>query len=108
MQVTCGVPQGSVLGPILFLVFINDMAELRLRRKLYFFADDAILFYPGVDDTANSILMNADMRILNKYFSENCLELNSSKIKCIHFRELRKRLVWQTSVGLGEERVEEV
>ena len=106
--VACGVPQGSVLGPILFIIFINDMVRLGLNGKLYLFADDAILFYPGSDDSANAILMNADLRTLDVYFSQNCLSLNVSKTKCIHFRDPRKRLTRRVLVGSGGQFVEEV
>ena len=84
------------------------MARLSLHGKLYLFADDAILFYPGPDDSANCILMNQDLNTLDVYFSHNCLGLNLSKTKCIHFRDPHKRLTRQTAVSLRNECIEEV
>ena len=44
--VPCGVPQGSILGPLLFLIYVNEM-EAAVSCKLYFYADDSALLVPG-------------------------------------------------------------
>ena len=45
-NVTCGVPQGSILGPLLFLVYVNDMCSA-VNCKLLLYADDSALIVPG-------------------------------------------------------------
>ena len=61
--VTSGVPQGSVLGPLLFLIYINDMPNSVLNSKLKLFADDSLLY--------NNIKSDSDM--LNLQLDLNCL-----------------------------------
>ena len=45
LNVSCGVPQGSVLGPLLFLLYINDIQNCTSALDIHLFADDSILFY---------------------------------------------------------------
>ena len=45
--ISCGVPQGSILGPVLFLLYFNDFSKTLLKSEVLMFADDTFVFYAG-------------------------------------------------------------
>ena len=76
---TCDVPQGSTLGTLLILIYINDTANLLNKLSLRLFADDANKFYTSDDISDIELVMNCEMtRVLN-YCSINKLSVNMKK-----------------------------
>ena len=61
-----GVPQGSVLGPLLFLAYINDL-EMNIKSKVKFFADDTMLFSIVRDPNLAGEELNNDLNVINKW-----------------------------------------
>ena len=62
--VESGVPQGSVLGPLLFLIYINDL-ERNIRSNIKFFADDTMLFSMVNDPVISANNLNHDLKTYN-------------------------------------------
>lgn len=83
--VSCGVPQGSVLGPKLFNLYINDVCKALKDLHCIFFADDTNLCCSGRDLEQLLYAVENDLKIKKKWFDINKLSLNISKTKFIIF-----------------------
>ena len=104
-DVNIGVPQGSVLGPLLFLIFVNDLSRLELFGEVYLYADDTSIIYSGTDTQMNAYHANLDLKLLEVYFSLNGLTVNVEKTYCVHFRSRQKRIEDSNRMLLYNERI---
>ena len=80
LSIESGVPQGSVLGPLLFLIFINDL-EANLTSNVKFFADDTMLFSIVKDPTISANELNNDLDLIQKWAHQWKLEFNPDPTK---------------------------
>ena len=85
LDMVCGVPQGSILGPILFIIYINDLCNVSTVLKYVLFADDTNLFISGNDLKQLCSQLNIELDKLNVWFMVNKLSLNISKTNFILF-----------------------
>lgn len=79
LNISAGVPQGSILGPILFVILINDLFDLKLNGDLTNYADDTMLTYKAVTIDELNRQMNTDLTILREYFEKTKLQMNLKK-----------------------------
>ena len=81
-EVSSGVPQGSILGPLLFTIFINDL-DKNLQNMVIKFADDTKI-WGKVNNAKDVEKMQEDLRVLEVWSDENMMPFNVSKCKVIH------------------------
>ena len=80
-----GVPQGSVLGPLLFILYINDMPNILQHAKSVIFADDTTIYVTGNDIENLYIDMNAQLSQATDWFRANKLSVNGTKTNFMLF-----------------------
>ena len=85
LQIICGVPQGSILGPILFILYINDLCKVSKILKFVLFADDTNLFASGPDLKIVCKVINDELVKISAWFRVNKLSLNISKTNFMLF-----------------------
>ena len=84
-MITCGVPQGSVLGPLLFLLYINDLPNISNKLKFFLFADDTNIYYDSHDLKSLEKIINKELEKLHEWLCLNRLSLNISKTNFVIF-----------------------
>ena len=80
-KVHCGVPQGSIIGPLLFVLFYNDFPSCLKHSEVIVYADDTVIFVPGKDLAIIEARLSADMQRIHEWCTDNELILNLEKGK---------------------------
>ena len=88
--VSCGVPQGSILGPLLFLIYVNDM-KAAVKCKLLLYVDDSALLVSGKDVSEVERTLSMELGAVSEWLCENRLSLHLGKTQSILFGS-KKRL----------------
>ena len=99
--VQCGVPQGSILGPLMFLVYINDLQNCLTHGISRLFADDTNILYSGKH--IDTLKRNAEVDLLKliDWFNVNKLALNVNKSNCIIIRSKNKKIPADFNIMVG-------
>ena len=77
--IRCGVRQGSILGPLLFLIFVNDHHKMKKYFDPIMFADNRNLFYSHKNTKTLFQMVNSELKLVNEWFLANKLSLNAKK-----------------------------
>ena len=81
--VTHGVPQGSILGPFLFVIYINDLPSILEWWCAFRYADDTVIYCYGSSSQELSDKLNRDLLAVAKWLNDQKLTLNLEKTKCM-------------------------
>ena len=87
-DITCGVPQGSVLGPLLFLIYINDLPNISIQ--FFLFADDTNIYYEAESSEQLEQVINKELKKLHTWLMVSRLSLNMDKTNYIMFHPYNK------------------
>lgn len=108
LQIMCGVPQGSILGPLLFLLYINDIVNISTSLLPILFADDTNLFLRGsnVDDLFATV--NCEMKKLLEWVNVNKLSLNITKTQYMIFKNKGRTVKSNHNVYINQNKLKNV
>ena len=108
LSITCGVPQGSVLGPLLFLIYINDLPNASQKLKFYLFADDTNIYFESSDLSNLIKIVNRELRSVKKWLDANKLSLNIDKTNYIIFHSSSVKVPSDAVIKIGKKSIKRV
>ena len=85
-----GVPQGSILGPLLFTIMVNDLPSVTCKSQIMMYADDTVLFYSTKHINELEIVLNEDLQHVNNWVQSNGLSVNPTKSQFMIFGTSQK------------------
>ena len=106
-KIVCGVPQGSILGPLLFLMYINDLASITKHIFPLMFADDTNGFVIGKDLYNMQQEINKELHVISEWLKTNKLSLNVDKTHFMVFSG-KKKISYAISIMIDGKHIERV
>ena len=106
-NVTRGIPQGSILGPLLFILYVNDIVNSSTLLNFILFADDTNLFHSGQNLATLTHAVNGELIKVSNWFRSNKLSLNVKKTNYIIFGKKRRKLNCNVKIAIDTNIIEE-
>ena len=106
--ITCGVPQGSVLGFLLFIIYTNDLPNSMKHSKCILFADDTTVYHSSTNLNELIGLFEEDLVTLTDWFCANKLSLNVNKTNFLVFSPKEKIISNEMTINLGDQIIRRV
>jgi len=107
--ITCGVPQGSILGPLLFLLYINDLPLCSKNADFILFADDTNILFSHQDHKILENIINNEMNVISNWFKMNKLSLNVKKTNFMIFKNKHSpKKVIEINIFIDNNKIEKV
>ena len=109
-KIKCGVPQGSILGPLFFLIYINDICNASTISEFILFTDDTNIFFSGNKLASLVNVINSEMKNLSECFFANRLSINVHKSNYIVFtpRQMRQTLDFSLAIEINNHKLKRV
>ena len=104
-EITCGVPQGSVLGPLLFLIYINDLPSVSKSLAFYLLADDTNIYFEASDLFILQKVLNRELRHVKKWLDANKLSVNIDKTNFAVFHSPARKLTEPIVLKFGRKKI---
>jgi len=104
--IPCGVPQGSVLGPLLFIIYTNDLPNCLSYSKAILFADDTTVYLSSSNIQYLYRSVNLDLESMAEWFRANKLSLNVGKTHLVVFKQCHTQIPENLNIKIGNEIIE--
>ena len=108
-EIRCGVPQGSVLGPLLFLLYVNDINNVIINSKIHMYADDTVIYISGKNINIMQKLIQKDLEKFTGWCTSNKLSVNTTKTRYMIFSpKALKKSYKEVKLSINDEILQQV
>ena len=108
LDISCGVPQGSILGPLLFILYINDINMVSDTLFSILYADDSNLFIQGKNISDMIEIMNSELNKISSWINANQLSLNIGKTCFMIFKTKNKKIHVTKNVNIQKHNIDRI